>query len=712
MYGSCATQLDLPSSDLDVVVRGLDRPSDTVRPLGKNGKPEDASGPMGERMPENSATTAAHPAAMQQHPQNQMASQQPMHPQMMYGHLSLNADRIRCLAMELERQPWAAHVKAIPTATVPVIKVLADPSRTSGNGEWLMQPPMSTESSPINGQSISEQRESNGPSENSMPHFQRQQTPPWRGADVMNGLLKVDITFEGPEHGGIGSTEFSSRVVKEFCDETSLPPDSTPAVQVLMVVKELLAQRRLNEPFSGGLSSYALLLLVISVLRERAIIREELEKVEHQRRIVAAGNVDSGLAAFPSGRETLSGEEVENMLGSTSKVTNDGSVEKKKGNTSVSVVEKRIAKGSSGKPESEQVVRAVSSVKQNWKEEDSSEKPGATMGTVLAGTASWSSSNAKTTTSSWASIAKKSSSAVPPSKPSQESPRSTPAEKGSQQQARTLRKASSFADAVANGNQGGLKQSINSVPTMSRTNVDEAQEKKRYADPAASKKAISNTKSTARSTTSPSGTDSTSHPEVHAPTVASNGSMFPQGFHDVTEVLCSGETTAGKLLMHFLLFYGQHFDSQSTAIDYSGTHRRDASGNNGYSQSSPYMLRRTAGSYDPITGMLTVDPIVVYDPLEGAEANNVARSCFAWSSIRWVFAQSYLTLLSTVEINQNHSSGQVMRGVATRNEGKSCTTNEKKSDLSHPWSGPYGHDKSGNMMIDPSSPLLELLLSF
>jgi hypothetical protein len=33
---------------------------------------------------------------------------------------------------------------------------------------------------------------------------------PWRGADVMKWSLSLDITFEGPEHGGIASTEFSA----------------------------------------------------------------------------------------------------------------------------------------------------------------------------------------------------------------------------------------------------------------------------------------------------------------------------------------------------------------------------------------------------------------------------------------------------------------------------------------------------------------------
>lgn len=172
---------------------------------------------------------------------------------------------------------------------------------------------------------------------------------------------------------------------------------------------------------------------------------------------------------------------------------------------------------------------------------------------------------------------------------------------------------------------------------------------------------------------------------------------FPQGFHDVVEVLCSGETTPGKLLMHFLLFYGQHFESHSTAVDYSNTHRRDnRDANNGFSIRSSYLRRSTSGYYDPIKGIFTADPIVIYDPLEGAENNNVARSCYAWSSIRWVFAQSYQTLSSAAETKSSSKDGEKSRASNSSNrEGPS-----------------YGHDESGHVVVDPSSPLLELLLSF
>lgn len=714
MYGSCATELDLPSSDLDVVVCGLDRP---VEPLVSSpprlGNQNEQSLLREGSKESNQDGSASDNIDIQQLPQNSAPMHQQMHTPMMYGHLSTNAERILRLAMELERQPWAVHVKAIPTASVPVIKILADPTRTSGNGEWLMQHQIGAESSAVSPQSMVEQVEVSGTSPSAMPHYHDQQNPPWRGADVMNGLLKVDITFEGPEHGGIGSTKFSSRVVKEFCDETGQPPEGTPAVQVLMVIKELLAQRRLNEPFSGGLSSYAILLLVISVLRERKFICEELERVERQTRMVAEEGVCS-----EGGR--LFAEKQDRATATKTKKT--------KQTPKVEETHPKAKPAKNPNAKSEKTTAPVQS--KSAKKENGSTEQVKTSSADSPATQQGSSSNAgkkdkALPASSWASIAKKNSSGAPARKASPESIQSNTTEKkASKQQTKTVRKASSFADAVANGNKGVSKPA--SVPGPGGAKVKkETQQNNGNAKNA--KAASAPKESDTKTEISPnqngdesSGSDT--HPQQNTQMSASKQNTpvntsesmisgrgcFPQGFHDVTEVLCSGETTPGKLLMHFLLFYGQHFDSQSTAIDYSGTHQRDANDNNGYSQMSPYMLRRTAGSYDPMTGMLTVDPIVVYDPLEGAETNNVARSCFAWSSIRWVFAQSYLTLLSTVEINQNHSSGQnCARGTQAKNDGQTSSGSNET-----PWNGPYGHDKSGNMMIDPSSPLLELLLSF
>jgi len=179
--------------------------------------------------------------------------------------------------------------------------------------------------------------------------------------------------------------------------------------------------------------------------------------------------------------------------------------------------------------------------------------------------------------------------------------------------------------------------------------------------------------------------------------------LYPQGYNDIVEVLCSGETTAGKLLMHFLLYYGQHFDAQSTAIDVSGKHERDFTGQAPpYSYISPYIQRRALGSIDPITGMLTEDPIVIYDPLEGAENNNVARRCFAWNSVRWIFAQSSATLASAVE--QSATPGGSPTPATTARDGRDGGDGDSGTAMFDP-------DAIGDLM-DPSSPLLRGLLSF
>ena len=64
--------------------------------------------------------------------------------------------------------------------------------------------------------------------------------------DIMAKEFSVDITFEGPEHGGIRSTAFSARVVQDACNETGLPPERTPAVQVLMVLIDVRFSGQLN----------------------------------------------------------------------------------------------------------------------------------------------------------------------------------------------------------------------------------------------------------------------------------------------------------------------------------------------------------------------------------------------------------------------------------------------------------------------------------
>lgn len=555
MYGSCATQLDLPSSDLDVVIRGLDESESAF--LLQNGGSQHYEK---ERSSSADSHSKIFEGQRQKTPSPPSSRSYTSCPQTFYPPLSANGNRVLRLAVEVERQPWAVQVKAIPTASVPVIKILADPSRLPGGStgiEWMLhQQHIAAAAVAAADMKMAGGIPANNP--NSYPGAQL----PWRGADIMNGLLSLDITFEGPEHGGVGSTAFSAQVVQDVVSETCLPPDATPAVQVIMVIKELLAQRRLNEPFSGGLSSYAILLLVIAVMKERRIIREEIERVEMQQRAVA------------NECNTVKAEKVEKA----------GVMEKK---------------------------------------------------------------------SSWAAIAKKSS-------------------VGSEQN----------------------KDRTMSIESKSDTKQD-----------ASMQSSTEKEKEVVRDDQSDEARDSSSH--------------SVQGYNDVLEVLCSGEPTAGKLLMHFLLFYGRHFDARTSCIDVSGTHHPEFSKikSDPKRSWSPFMKRKSGGTYNPITEVYTVDPLVVYDPLEGRESNNVTRSCFAWTQIAWTFDHCFNSLSGVVELGSETNNNR--RGRASSNEHqppkpKTTSHSQKLSIPDSPKStnttGGYPENSQG--VENDVSPLLELLLCF
>lgn len=581
MYGSCATQLDLPSSDLDVVVCGLDRIEDPLK----------GNQPYADNISE---TGSSSPSSV--HSQTRTYHHQ------IYPHLSNNGHRVIRLANALEKVPWAVQVKAIPTASVPVIKILADSSRLPGAAgmDWMLQQQrmaaaviaaaefnsgkMPVTYSSLNNNDRSSANFSKGANNMHASHYPMSRhmaaamsgispsssssfhstMPPWRGADVMNGLLSLDITFEGPEHGGLGSTAFSARVIQEACNETGLPPERTPAVQVLMVIKELLAQRKLNEPFSGGLSSYAILLLVVAVVKERRIINREIERIEKQRQAVERSSVNC-----------------DSLQGSKSST---------------------------------------------WPYEKQSKS--------LNGT------DKESTGSSWASVAKKSSSNLLSQDDSQDEALDDVSSKKSYQATTS-------------------NYTKSDIPTLSKC------------------------------------AQNYPHGDLQ------DLSLFPQGSNDVLEVLCSGEPTAGKLLMHFLLFYGRHFDAYTTCIDVSGTHHPDYKHKqdsimHANAHLSPFTVRKAGGTFNPVTEVYTVDPIVVYDPLEGAESNNVARSCYAWENIRWTFEQCYNTLSGVVELGAGSNNNR-SRSKTWPQQDSTCPTAD-------------GTVTSRN--VDDLSPLLELLLSF
>lgn len=691
MYGSCATQLDLPSSDLDAVIRGLDTP-EFVMTQSSQGRTTPTTSPKRNKHSRRIPSIRSTPKEFNYQNDFQSHGSHPS-PYIRMTTTSVNGDRVLRLAGELERQPWAVQVKAIPTASVPVIKILADPSRLPGalfpvGGDWMMQqhhlatqtvsvtdinvplPPNEPLFVPRNGTSM-------GISQTQYPPH----SPPWRGADVMNGLFSVDITFEGPEHGGIGSTAFSARVVQDACNETGLPPDRTPAVQVLMVLKELLAQRRLNEPFSGGLSSYALLLLVVAVMKERSAIREEMERIEGHRRGLSNGAANTSRIPISSSSkkelESTLEKERDRLQEMTQQKATTGSTEKGKirHEASLSAIEgssKRTDMGSSKPQLKVEELSATSPQNTTGISSEGGTKKVATtqLNRTIVGGAS-----------SWASIARKNTSNSSSSSLTQSAPVADllPSVQSSEVSPKVPTKISSFAEAVSGRQPASMqtpkpvvmkdsttkqlplnmrtdKPAANNIATPKGGCVAIRPQKHPENEPVVNHISPHEDKFQQRSLSLPSNAPILPHfdsvteiPLFHfsnSDAFLSGGfSMFPQGSNDVLEVLCSGETTAGKLLMHFLLFYGRYFDARTTSIDVSGKHHPDMS----TPYLSPFIPRRSGGTIDSHTGMLTVDPIVIFDPWEGTDNNNVTRSCFAWSSIRWHFAQCYMTLSSAVE---------------------------------------------------------------
>ena len=737
MYGSCATQLDLPSSDLDAVILGLGAPLELATDT--NPTPSKAS-PKNQLQRESPGDLDFSVSSLNSRTRNQFNHHQNnlMHP---YGRPSSNGERVMILAAELERQPWAVQVKAIPTASVPVVKILADPSKLPGavnavglDGNWMIQqhhmaaraaavaaginppPPPSVQASCSSAAPLPEGQSSYPPHTN----------PPWRGADVMNGLFSIDITFEGPEHGGIGSTKYSADVVQDACRETGLPSEGTPVVQVLMVLKELLAQRRLNEPFSGGLSSYALLLLVNAVVKERAIIREEMERIERHRELVAAE--DTAIVTSKENNQAL------NRAGELSKRKSNSNVVNCQKPSKVENDQRSFTE------KTEKLKGAPSKVAAPRPEPISDPKP-----------------TSQAPGSSWASIAKKSVSNQPSKRPSTSELQATTA-KSAAPNAPQREPPPSFAEAVrrkqqASQGQEGQKQGGHTLKkdpeaqkrpvrhegAKNETKPEKKVEEKNNSSTVQSKARASKdlTSSRSQSAQSPPNTaPSSKAPQSVSPeqgmnqhnkansfvpldaSVSRAPSLFPQGPDDVLEVLCSGETTAGKLLMHFILYYGEHFDSRALAIDVAGTCNPDrpmgTNPSNGHV--SPFVSRRSGGTIDPVTGMFTVDPIVVYDPWEGGQGHNVARSCYAWSSIQWHFAQCYMTLSSAVERSGTLPTTPALVTETPRKDSMGESTNIENNQSTSKGINPNSTDDSNKVgqprPVDLASPLLELLLSF
>ncbi|KAG4173732.1 hypothetical protein ERO13_A11G078500v2 [Gossypium hirsutum] len=69
--------------------------------------------------------------------------------------------------------------------------------------------------------------------------------------------VRLDISFKSPSHTGLQTTELVKELTEQF-------PAATP---LALVLKQFLADRSLDQSYSGGLSSYCLVLLIIRFLQ-------------------------------------------------------------------------------------------------------------------------------------------------------------------------------------------------------------------------------------------------------------------------------------------------------------------------------------------------------------------------------------------------------------------------------------------------------------
>ncbi len=179
VYGSCYTGLELPSSDVDVVVCSIGG-----KEYEYGNTPKD---------PYNSEETVGH---------------------------------LRQLAIALECEPWVLGMKVIETASIPVIKILADPTSMTDSGvkctgnpmdggtrSYFSQDPSSIPSATID-PSGSAVTGGNCPPCAPCTVCTPQEAWPWVSSTGTE-YVPLDISFSSPMHGGIRSSKWVRENVQE-----------------------------------------------------------------------------------------------------------------------------------------------------------------------------------------------------------------------------------------------------------------------------------------------------------------------------------------------------------------------------------------------------------------------------------------------------------------------------------------------------------------
>ncbi|XP_058104484.1 uncharacterized protein LOC131248286 isoform X3 [Magnolia sinica] len=161
-------------------------------------------------------------------------------------------------ARYLANQEWVKSdsLKTIENTAIPVIMLVAEvPHDVIASRESIsISHTSEVESAPMTGEQGSVNHSDMSGSENSLlPLCSKMEND-----DSMDmKSVRLDISFKSPSHTGLQTTELVRELTEQF----------PAAVPLALVLKQFLADRSLDHSYSGGLSSYCLVLLITRFLQ-------------------------------------------------------------------------------------------------------------------------------------------------------------------------------------------------------------------------------------------------------------------------------------------------------------------------------------------------------------------------------------------------------------------------------------------------------------
>lgn len=159
-------------------------------------------------------------------------------------------------ARYLANQEWVKNdsLKMVENTAIPIIMLVVEVP-------WDFINPVASTLSIVKEDSAELPSEEGCPLRTNMVNLESSDVPTY--SELNNGdakgmnLIRIDISFKSPSHTGLQTTE----LVKELTEQ--LPA----AIPLALVLKQFLADRSLDQSYSGGLSSYCLVLLITRFLQ-------------------------------------------------------------------------------------------------------------------------------------------------------------------------------------------------------------------------------------------------------------------------------------------------------------------------------------------------------------------------------------------------------------------------------------------------------------